>query len=415
MRDLRDRDDARVEPAGLVDALLAGAGFAWIALDAAFLRDVLAVPPLPAQMPAADPRVTAVVPARDEAERVEGTLRGLLASRGVELDVVVVDDRSADGTGAIVARVAAEDGRVAAVRVDALPDGWLGKPHACQRGAEAARGDWILFTDGDVHLGADVIARAVAAGERAGADHVVLTPGVERATLAGRAALACFGASLLGQLARTNRDERFGWAGIGAFNLVRADVWRAIGGHRALAYEVVDDMRLGFLVRRAGFRTRAWLAGRDVRAAWGRSAAEMLRLLEKNQFAFLGYGVAATAALLASGSALWIAGPLGFARGGAAGVFAGCAWLGFAIPASVAAARDGASALPAIFAPFAWPVLLAATARSAWTTLRRGGVVWRGTLYPLAELRARRVRGWSVGRAAPVARSAPLAHREDRR
>lgn len=396
MRAIGPRHDARVDVSGLVDAAFAVAGAVWVLVDLSLLRDVLSVPRLPSGMPADRPGVTAIMPARDEAERIEGTVRGLLESRGVDLRVVVVDDRSTDRTGEIVARIADADPRVELVRVDALPAGWLGKPHACQRGAESARGEWILFTDGDIHMAPDVVARAVLAARAERAEHVVLTPGVERPTIAALAALATFALGLVGPLARANRDERYGWAGIGAFNLVEARAWRAIGGHARLAYEVVDDMKLGLLLRRGGFRTRGYLGGREIRAAWGRSAGEILRLLEKNQFAFFGFDTLATLGVLFLGSALWLAGPLGFVHAGPFGLFAGLAWLAFAIPAAVGAARDGENPLFAVFAPLGAPILLLAVARSMWTTLRRGGVAWRGTLDPLAELRARRIRGFSA-------------------
>lgn len=396
MRADAGRHDASLDAPSLVDTIFAALGTGWVVMDLALLRDVYAVPPLPAALPGAPPTVTVIVPARDEAERIEGTVRRLLASRHVDLEVVVVDDRSTDDTSAIVARIAAEDARVRLVRVDVLPDGWLGKPHACQRGAETAHADWILFTDGDIHMTDGVVARAVAAGIAARVEHVVLTPGVDSPTPAARAAIATFALGLIGPLARANRDERFGWAGIGAFNLVRASAWREIGGHSLLAYEVVDDMKLGMLLRRAGFRTRAYLAGREIQAAWGRSAGEILRLLEKNLFAFFGFDTLATSAFIAFATVFWLAGPLGFAWGGPFGIFAGCAWLAFTIPAACAASCDGQNPLHATLAPFGPPVLLLAVARSMWTTLRRGGVAWRGTLYPLALLRARRIRGFSA-------------------
>ena len=392
------RHDASLDTEIIVDATFAAFGTGWVVLNLSLLRDVMAVRRLPAAMTSNLPSVTAIVPARDEAERIEGTVRGLLASRGVALEVVVVDDRSTDDTGAIVGRIAAEDPRVRLVRIDALPDGWLGKPHACQRGAETAQSEWILFTDGDIHMTPDVVARAVAAGMAERVEHVVLTPGIEDPTLGARAAIATFALGLIGPLARANRDERYGWAGIGAFNLVEARAWRAIGGHERLAYEVVDDMKLGLLLRRAGFRTRGYLAGREIQAAWGRSAREILRLLEKNQFAFFGFDTLATSAFIAFGIVMWLAGPLGFAWGGPFGIFAGGAWLGFTIPAAFGAVRDGQNPLFAVLAPFGPPLLLLAVARSMWTTLRRGGVVWRGTLYPLERLRARRIRGFN-GRA----------------
>lgn len=387
--------------AAIVDVGFAVAGCTWVLVDLSLLRDVFAVSRLPeadAHGPAILPCVTAVIPARDEAARIEGTVRGLLGARGVEMEVVVVDDRSVDGTGELVARIARDDERVRIVRVDALPPGWLGKPHACQRGAEIARGDWILFTDGDAHIAPDAVARAVAAGVRREADHVVLTPGVDGPSLAASAGLACFALGLVGPLARANRDERAGWAGIGAFNLVTAHAWRTIGGHTPLAYEVVDDMKLGLVLRRAGLRTRGFLAGHEVRVEWGGSAREIVRLLEKNLFAFLGFRTSVASAVVVLGALLWLAGPIGFARGDALGMFAGAAWTALAIPAAIGAARDGANPLFALAAPLGTPILLFAIARSTIVTLRRGGVAWRGTMYPLAELRARRVRGWFTGR-----------------
>ena len=119
-----------------------------------------------------------VVAARDEDTRLEETVRHLLAQRDVAVDVIVVDDRSMDRTGDILRRLASADARVQARRVESLPDGWLGKCHACHVGAGAATGEWILFTDADCWLKPDVIARALRVADREEADHITLTPGV---------------------------------------------------------------------------------------------------------------------------------------------------------------------------------------------------------------------------------------------
>ena len=213
-----------------------GAALVWLGLALEALSDVLAVRSLPGVASGSDrsatrPSVSVVVPARDEAARIETTVRRLLAQEGVDIEVIVVDDRSSDGTGAILDRVAREDARLRVIHLRELPAGWLGKPHACQRGGEVARGEWILFTDGDAWMEPDVIARAIAAGERETADHVVLAPGFGRATLAARAALCAFALSMSGYMARANRDRPGGFVGFGAFNLVRAERWRAIDGH----------------------------------------------------------------------------------------------------------------------------------------------------------------------------------------
>ena len=142
-------------------------------------------------------RCSVVIAARDEAARIEETIRHLLAQRGVEAEFIVVDDRSTDGTSEILRRLAKEDARVQVKRVDVLPEGWLGKCHACHVGASAATGDWILFTDADCWLKPDVIARAVRVAERNGADHVTLSPGTVVESLGARAWHLLFLTSLL--------------------------------------------------------------------------------------------------------------------------------------------------------------------------------------------------------------------------
>src|ERR1051325_2660536 len=118
------------------------------------------------------PRVSVVVAARDEAVRVEATVRRLLTQRGVELEIIVVDDRSRDGRAEMRRRVAKEDRRVRVLRVETLPNGWLGKCHACHIGAAAASGEWILFLDADCWLKDDVLQRALIIAAREAAGHI---------------------------------------------------------------------------------------------------------------------------------------------------------------------------------------------------------------------------------------------------
>src|SRR6266404_6022323 len=117
-------------------------------------------------------RCSVVFAARNEEGRAESTIRHLLAQSGVAVEIIAVDDRSSDGTGAILARLAAEDARVRVARVETLPEGWLGKCHACHTGASMATGEWILFTDADCWLKPDVIARALRVAAREKVEHV---------------------------------------------------------------------------------------------------------------------------------------------------------------------------------------------------------------------------------------------------
>src|SRR5206468_3127416 len=125
------------------------------------------------------PALSVVVTARDEAEGIEATVRRLLAQRYAALEVIVVDDRSTDGTGAILDRLQGEagPGRLTVIHNRELPRGWLGKCHACQLGALRARGEWILFMDGDVELvSEELLARVAHLAETARLDHVAVIP-----------------------------------------------------------------------------------------------------------------------------------------------------------------------------------------------------------------------------------------------
>jgi len=369
----------------------------WAASCASILRDLFSVPIFPKRAalaiePGTRPSITVVVPARDEAVRIESTLCRLMAQEDVALEVIVVDDRSEDATPRIVDEIAARDPRVRRARVDTLPPGWLGKPHACQRGGELARSEWILFTDGDVWLAPDVLARAIAVARREGVDHVVLAPRNSSATWLGQMAINAFAVAISREMALANRDSPRRQVGIGAFNLVRADAWRAIGGHTLLAYEVVDDLRLGLLLRRGGFRTRAYVALHDVEAEWAASIPGILSALQKNMFAQLGYSVARSVLASLGIAALWLGALSGPFFGSTAGWSAFGAFASIAIPAAISARRVGSPIGPALATPLGFGVLVLVVWNSMIATLWRGGVVWRGTLYPLAELRARRVR-----------------------
>ena len=349
------------------------------------------LPPL-AALPAASETgegvwCSVVVAARDEDARIEETVRHVLAQTGVRVEMIVVDDRSTDRTGDILRRLAAADARVRIERVEALPDGWLGKCHACHVGAGRAAGEWILFTDADCWLKTDVVARALRVAARDAADHVTLTPGVAPETLGAKAWHLAFLASLANWFSGVNRDRPKAYLGVGAFNLVRAAAYRECGGYEALRLTVVDDMKLGRLLRRAGFRTRGFIGGDDVECHWGTTLRGMVKIMEKNYFAAIGFrlGVALAGGVVAT--VLLAAAAIGPFTGTATGAAAGLAALSMAIPAGVVARRLGWPVWTAAATPFIYPVLLYAVMNSTWVTVRQGGVRWRDTFYPLESLR----------------------------
>jgi glycosyltransferase involved in cell wall biosynthesis len=337
-------------------------------------------------------RCSVVMAARNEAARIEGTLRHLLAQREVEAEFIVVDDRSSDGTSEILRQLAKEDSRLQVHRVEVLPEGWLGKCHACHVGANIARGDWILFTDADCWLKPDVIERAVRVAEREGADHITLTSGLASGSLGLHASHLLFLMGLANWCSGVNRDRPKAYVGIGAFNLVRASAYRQCGGYEALRLTVVDDVKLGLLLRRAGKRTRAFIGGDDAECHWGTTVWSIIKVVEKNYFAAMEFRLGLALAV----SLVFILVPCilvaGLTTGTAAGLAAGLSPLLLTLPAGLLAQRLGWSWHCAMLLPFMFPVFLVALLNSTYVTLRQGGIRWRDTFYPLQTLRAGNVR-----------------------
>jgi cellulose synthase/poly-beta-1,6-N-acetylglucosamine synthase-like glycosyltransferase len=315
-----------------------------------------------------------------------------LAQQEVELELIVVDDRSTDGTAEILARLAREFDRLHVVRIDRLPEGWLGKPHACHIGAKDARGEWLLFSDADAWMTDRVVVRSVRAARVHAADHICLFPGEGDASVAARASLINFSAGLLILAARANRDVPHSMIGVGAFNLVRTKAYREIAGHRRLRFEVVDDLKLGLLLRRGGFRSRAFGAVGEVEVHWAPTVRQMIRALEKNLFAMLEFstvrGLLVVAALAAVVGVSLIA-PL---LGGSGALVACAGWAASLVPAVIMARHSGWGLLPALLTPIMWPIMVLVVANSIYRTLRRGGIRWRDTFYEIDALRKGLVR-----------------------
>jgi Glycosyl transferase family 2 len=338
------------------------------------------------------PPLSLVVAARDEAASLEPALRSLLAQDYPDLEVIAVDDRSSDGTGAILDRLAAEDPRLVVVHVSALPEGWLGKTHACQLGATRARGEWLLFTDADVLLAAEALRRAVACATGLGFGHLVAFPHFVRMGFLERAFVSAFG--LFFQLKvrawELPRPRTGGYVGIGAFNLVRRGDYLRAGGHRRLALEVVDDLKLGLILRRSGTVQGAVDSGGLVRLRWQAGLLASLGGLVKNAFAGVEYrwsGVLLAVVALAVLAVCPLL-TLAVARDPwALGLALPPLLLGFGLHGAVARLAGRGTGLEGILFPLAGLALIGVTLWSAASASVRGAVVWRGTRYRLEDLR----------------------------
>jgi hypothetical protein len=347
------------------------------------------VPPQDAAMPS----LTIVVPARNEQSEIEPALRSLLELNYPQYKVVAINDRSTDHTGQIMERLAAEpsaQGRLQVVHVQELPAGWLGKVHAMWMGAQQARSEWLLFTDADCVFAPDTVQRAMHYAMKTGIDHLVLFPTAHMKSL-GERMMISFPQVMSGFAVRPwkVRDPKArDHIGVGAFNLVRRTAYDAIGTYEKLRLEVVDDVKLGEAIKKAGLRQDVVFGPGLVTLRWAVGAAGVVANLEKNLFAFLQFRIALVLLVCAATSFLCILPFAGliFAAGWARAGFAVAVAM-IAIAYAFTGRYMASSPLLFLTCPIAAIVFAYATLQSAFIALRDGAVTWRGTKYSLAELK----------------------------
>jgi glycosyltransferase involved in cell wall biosynthesis len=337
--------------------------------------------------PEGEPRVTIIVPARNEEEHIRETLTRLLALDYSNYEIIAVNDRSTDRTGQIMDQVAT---RLTVIHISELPPGWLGKTHAMWTAAQQATGEWLLFTDADVLFKPDSLRRAVAYAEAEKADHVVLFPRMimkrpgERMMIAFFQALFVFGHRPWKVADPDARDHM----GVGAFNMVRRSVYEAVGTYRALRMEVLDDMKLGKVVKNAGFAQRNVFGEDLISIHWAKGAFGVVNNLTKNFFAVLSFQWWRTLASVIG---------LGFLNlGPFLGIWLAHGWLrapyGLALVSIfiIYFGMSARSAVPAYYFflhPISTSLFMYTLLRSMFVTIRDDGIVWRGTKYALEDLR----------------------------
>ena len=349
----------------MIGLLSAGAGA--LAVHAALNARLLRVP----TATSTDARVSVLLPVRDEAPRVAACVRSLLAQRGVDLEVVVLDDGSSDGTAAVVRGVAQGDPRLRLLTGRPLRRGWLGKPHACAQLAEAAArtSDVLVFVDADVVLAPHAVAATVALLEDTGLD--LLSP-YPRQTAPGATALVqpllqwSWLTFLPLRLAERSPRPSLSAAN-GQLLAVRRTAYDRVGGHAAVASDVVEDVALLRALKRTGGTGGVCdgtaLATTRMYASWGELVDGYTKSLWTLPLPTVGLLVA-----------LYVVPPLAALRGSRAGLVGYAAGVAGRV---VAARRTGSAPVDALAHP-ASVALLAGLAVRSRIARRRGVLTWKG-------------------------------------
>ncbi|MCX5870753.1 MAG: glycosyltransferase family 2 protein [Deltaproteobacteria bacterium] len=336
------------------------------------------------------PQVSIIVPACNEAETIAPALATLLAQQYAKLEIIVVNDRSTDATGEILREMQQRHPGIIILDIHELPEGWLGKHHALHCGAALAQGDILLFTDADIHMAPDTVARAVHRLEQAGLDHLCLIfKNKAKGWLLNSLILDAGGGLFLlfkPWLASNPRSKRF--MGVGAFNMVRRLAYEQVGGHSAIKTHPIDDLMLGKIIKEAGLRQEC-LSGYDfVTVSWYHSTGAMIDGLMKNIFALANFNTALALGGALGISLLTILPPWGVL------LCHGSARLFFALTVALrltffsqAASHSGLSpwlAPAALVTPY---VTVYTILKATFTTLKNNSISWRGSRYSLDELR----------------------------
>ncbi len=340
------------------------------------------------------PSVTIVIPARNEERNLRHALQSVLALEYPGLEIVVVNDRSTDGTGRILAHMAKRDSRLTVLTSESLPPDWIGKPYALHTGARRAHGEFILFTDADIVFHPLALRRAMEHLQANGLDHVTVVPEHTMPGLFLQAFSATFGFFLFMVFApwkaRNPRSRRY--MGIGAFNLIRTSVYQALGGHQPIALRPDDDLKFGKLVKHGGYRQDVMNGKGMVAVEWYRSVPELIDGLMKNMFAGMEYRVSLVLAMTVVSPLLhiwpwigvWVAD--GWPRAlYAATVVMMVGSFGFTMAPWGVKYRHG------LLLPFTIGLLVYIRCRAMILALWQGGIVWRGRFYALELLRKNRV------------------------
>jgi len=356
------------------------------------ITKVRSIAALPDKELSAWPRISVIMPARNEADTLEAALRKRCESEYPDLELIVVNDRSTDKTGEIAERIAATDPRVHVVHIESLPEGWIGKIYAMHVGAQHARGEWLLFSDADVYVKPGTLKRVIAVCEEKRIDHMAVMPDLCPTRFLVDVTLSVFMRQIcaLGRPWKAEDPKSNDAVGAGAFNLVRRTAYDAIQGFESLRLTVADDVALGRVLKQSGARASALNGRGHVSVYFYRTIQELAKGSERALFTMFGnfsaFKLIFTAILmlileLAPFIALFFIGlPLLQS--------AGIVLVGFVLTTSLAANFYlGRPWWTALFVPIAIVIMFVCMVRAAVLGKKRGGIIWRGTFYPTEQLR----------------------------
>lgn len=332
------------------------------------------------------PSLAIIIAVRNEEEDIEHALQSLCNINYQNHRIIVVNDRSTDRTAEILQRF--NHPKLSIITLDTLPHGWLGKNNALYQGYLATTEDWLLFTDADVEFHPDAINRAFSYVEKHQLDHLSILPDVRSRSTLLNSVLATFSMMLMTVIRPwdARKPNRSGFVGVGAFNLVKRAAYEQIGTHVSIKLCPVDDAKLGKIIKQAGLRQDVLSGAGLIGLEWYKTLKQFTDGLMKNSFAMNNYSITKTV-FDVMGALLIVALPIPIMLlfGNDLLRFFGILLLFIQILYCVLVPPN--KWWYGLMGPFAGLLMAYIVARSAYITLKQGGIYWRDTFYSLESLK----------------------------
>ncbi|MFT3827097.1 MAG: glycosyltransferase family 2 protein [Chitinophagaceae bacterium] len=342
-------------------------------------------------LPVNEPSLAIVVAMRNEEAEVEKALTSLCELQYYNYRIIAINDRSTDGTAAILEKLAARFPQITAIHIQDLPPHWLGKNHALYKGYQLSSEEWILFTDADIQFEKNAIRRAMGYVQQQKLDHLAVLAQIQSRSAILNSFFETFGIMLTLKLRLWEVQSPHSKAsvGIGAFNLVKRTAYEKAGTHEVIKLRPDDDLKLGEKIKQSGGR-QGILYGEDaIELEWYTSVREFINGLMKNTFSVSDYNTGkAVAMALATFVFFCFPVPAGLLSGSLLNI--GLALTIVLAQACLFTFKTGNRNKwwHFLMAPVAGAVMTYIVLRSTWLTLKNGGIYWRDSFYSLKELKS---------------------------
>lgn len=346
-----------------------------------FLRDV---------RPQADePSLNIIVAVRNEEADLEQALHSVCNINYGNYRVIVVNDRSTDRTPQILERLAAQYPQIIVENITSLPPHWLGKNHALYRGYLQSNAQWLLFTDADIVFEKDTLKKAMAYAGGKQLDHLALLPNVTSRSAMLNAIMQTFSIMFILKFKpwEASNPKSKAAVGVGAFNMVRRQAYEEAGTHQAIKLRPDDDLRLGMMIKHAGFRTAVLYGESEISLEWYTSVNQFIGGLMKNTFSASNYSLPLA---LFNGAAAFVGFclpiPLGLLSGNIYGALVSLGIL--AAQWCLCRFKPGERRWWYFLTlTYAGGIMVYIVIKSALLNVKDKGIYWRDSFYPLDELR----------------------------